>query len=88
VLHVEHVVAQFSHIVAAMANYVLRGEVFERVLDSDTGEAVKQHLAAGRPIYYADPAYPEQVVKQFPDGRRQLVHFERPTGVETFLKDL
>jgi predicted ABC-type ATPase len=31
---------------------------FERDRDSDTGEAAKAHLAAGRPIYYGDPAYP------------------------------
>jgi len=63
-------------------------EQFERVLDSDTGEAAKAHLAAGHPIYYGDPAYPDHVVKQYPDGRRQLVRFERPSGAETVVKDL
>jgi hypothetical protein len=61
---------------------------FEHDLDRDTGEAAKAHLAAGRPIYYGDPAYPGAVVKQYPDGRRQLVRFERPSGVETVVKDL
>jgi len=63
-------------------------EQFERDLDSDTGEAARAHLAAGRPIYYGDLAYPGAVVKQYPDGRRQLVRFERPSGTEVVLKDL
>jgi hypothetical protein len=63
-------------------------EQFERDLDSDTGEAAKAHLAAGRPIYYGDPAYPGAVVKQYPDGSRQLVRFERPSGTETVIRDL
>ena len=63
-------------------------EQFERDVDSDTGEAAKAHLAAGRPIYYGDPVYPDAVVKQYPDGRRQLVRFERPSGTETVIKDL
>ena len=63
-------------------------EQFEHDLDSDTGEAAKAHLAAGRPIYYGDPTYPGAVVKQYPDGRRQLVRFERPSGTEVVIKDL
>ena len=61
---------------------------FERALDSDTGEAAKQHLAAGRPIYYGEPAYPGHVVKQFPDGRRQLVRVDMHTGEITVVRDL
>jgi hypothetical protein len=63
-------------------------EQFERALDSDTGEAARAHLAAGRPIYYGDPAYPDHVVKEYPDGRRQLVDFDLKTGVETVIQDL
>ena len=39
-------------------------------------EAAKAHLAAGRAIYYGDPRYPGQIVKEYPDGRRQLVHID------------
>lgn len=62
-------------------------EQFERELDSDTGEAAKAHLAAGRPIYYMDPAYPDQIVKEYPDGHRELVHVDK-TGQVTVLKAL
>ncbi len=48
-------------------------EQFECEMDSDTGEAARAHLAAGRPIYYVDPAYPDDIVKEYPDGRRELV---------------
>lgn len=61
---------------------------FERELDSDTGEAAKAHLAAGRPIYYMDPEYPDQIVKEYPDGRRHLVRFDWPSGAETVVKEL
>ena len=62
-------------------------EQFECELDSDTGEAAKAHLAAGRPIYYMDPAYPDQIVKEYPDGRRELVQVDR-TGQVTVIKAL
>jgi hypothetical protein len=63
-------------------------EQFEYDLDSDIGEAAQQHLAAGRPIYYGDPTYAGHVVKQYPDGRRQLVDFDLRTGMETVIRDL
>jgi hypothetical protein len=63
-------------------------EQFEPALDSDTGEAAQAHLAAGHPIYYGDPAYPGHVVKEYPDGPRQLVDFDLKTGVETVIRDL
>lgn len=46
---------------------------FESALANDDGQAAKEHLAAGRPIYYGDDRYPEGVIKEYPDGRRQLV---------------
>jgi hypothetical protein len=45
------------------------------------------HLAAGRPIYYrTSDLPPRQVIKQYPDGRRELVSFE--TGRETLIGEL
>lgn len=46
---------------------------FEAALANDDGQAAKEHLAAGRPIYYGDDHYPEGVIKEHPDGSRQLV---------------
>lgn len=46
---------------------------FEVALTNDDGLTARQHLSAGRPIYYGDPRYPEGLVKKYPDGRKQLV---------------
>ncbi len=61
---------------------------FERDLDNDPGEAAKAHLAAGRPIYYEDPEYPEQIIKEYPEGHRQLVDFDMTTGEEILIREL
>lgn len=45
----------------------------EKAIIHDDGLAARQHLAAGRPIYYGDDGYPEGLVKKYPDGRKQLV---------------
>lgn len=45
----------------------------EEELANDDGQATKDHLAAGRPIYYGDADFPEGLVKKYPDGRKQLV---------------
>ncbi|MBW8067789.1 MAG: hypothetical protein GJU73_10140 [Ferrovum sp.] len=46
---------------------------FEAALANDDGQAAKEHLAAGRPIYYGDDRYPEGLIKEYPDGHRQLI---------------
>ena len=48
----------------------------QREITGDGTEAVS-HLAAGRPIYYSDQAYPGKVIKKYPDGRRELVVFDQ-----------
>lgn len=58
---------------------------FTNALKTDTGEAAKSHLAAGRAIYYGDRRFPSGIVKEYPDGRRQLVTFDGDT--EVLLKD-
>lgn len=50
-------------------------------------EAAKAHLAAGRAIYYGDPRYPGQIVKEYPDGRRQLVEIDEKSVV-TVIKEI
>lgn len=49
---------------------------FEADLTHDDGAAAKEHLAAGRAIYYCDDDTPVGlVIKRYPDGRRELVRF-------------
>lgn len=60
---------------------------FEKSLSQDDGLAAKQHLAAGRAIYYGDERYPEGLIKKFPDGRRQLVDVS-DAGEITVIRDL
>lgn len=61
---------------------------FAHQLDHDTGEAAKRHLEAGHPIYYGDPAHSDGVVKEYPDGHRQLVTFDMTTGEESVVREL
>jgi len=47
---------------------------FEAELAHDDGAEAARRLAAGNPIYFCDPDTPENlVIKQYPDGRRELV---------------
>lgn len=41
--------------------------------DDDDGEAARSHLAAGRWISYRDPDYPDDIIREWPDGRREFV---------------
>jgi hypothetical protein len=63
-------------------------EQFEKQLDNDTGDAAKAHLAAGRSIYYEDPKYPDELVKEYPSGKRQIVDFDMKTGEEILIREL
>ncbi len=60
-------------IAVTQAETFLASAEFERAIADDDGLAARQHLAAGRPIYYGDARYPEGLVKKYPDGRKQLV---------------
>lgn len=43
---------------------------------NDDGAAAKEHLAAGRAIYYSEEDTPDELlIKEYPDGRRELVRF-------------
>lgn len=59
----------------------------EESIQQDDGRAAKEHLDAGRSIYYGDPGYPGQIIKEFPDGRRQLVEIDR-RNVVTVIKEI
>lgn len=49
----------------------------EAALWEDDGAAAREHLAAGFPIYYSEPDTPgDVVIKEYPDGRRELVRFD------------
>ncbi len=54
----------------------LDSEAFEQALANDDGAAAKQHLAAGRAIYYRDPQQTDGIVRKYPDGRRQIVRID------------
>lgn len=60
---------------------------FESAMMNDDGLAARQHLAAGRPIYYGDNRYPEGIVKEYPDGHMQLVSIS-DSGVITVIRDI
>lgn len=63
-------------------------ELIEVALRHDDGAAAASHLAAGRPIYYADADTPlDAVIKEYPDGRRTLVRFDR-SGKEALVREL
>jgi hypothetical protein len=52
--------------------------VIEAASRNDDGAAAREHLAAGFPIYYSEDDTPAgAVIKEYPDGRRELVRFDR-----------
>jgi hypothetical protein len=51
--------------------------VIEAALRREDGAAAREHLAAGFPIYYSEADTPaDAVIKEYPDGRRELVRFD------------
>lgn len=60
---------------------------FEAALADDDGLAAKEHLAAGRAIYYGDERYPDGLVKEYPNGRKRLVAVT-PDGEVLVIRDL
>ena len=52
--------------------------VIEKGLARDGDFAVRDHLAAGFPVYYSEADTPASLlVKEHPDGRRELVRHNR-----------
>lgn len=59
-----------------------------RLLQSDDGRAAREHLDAGRAIYYRDADTPIGVcIKKYPGGHRELVRFSVEHG-EQFVSSL
>lgn len=50
--------------------------VFESVLAKDDGQAVKTHLEAGRPVYYCDDRFPDDMIRKWSDGRKERVSID------------
>lgn len=49
----------------------------EAALWEEDDTAARDHLAAGFPIYYSEPDTPgDVVIKEYPDGHRELVRFD------------
>jgi hypothetical protein len=47
--------------------------LFERELRHDDGAAAKAHLRAGRPVYYIDWRFDDEIVRRWPSGQCELV---------------
>ncbi len=71
--------------IVSMASRLKRSEspdadlwpILEAAARYDDGAAARSHLDAGRPIYYGEKDTPPGlVVKEYPDGRRELVRFD------------
>lgn len=60
---------------------LLEHAIIAAIEAGDDGQAAKGHLAAGRPIYYCEDAYSEEMIRKWPDGRRELVKIDANGGV-------
>lgn len=49
---------------------------FERELDAFGDQAMRQHLAEGRPVYFADKTHGGRNVRLWPDGRKEFVDLD------------
>lgn len=53
---------------------------FVEAVAHDDGRAAREHLDAGRPVYYRERSTPAGLlIERHPDGRRELVRWT-PTG--------
>ena len=51
----------------------LRPVVVERIGREAVAAAVRDHKTAGRDVYYTDPAHPGYLIREAPDGSRDLL---------------
>ena len=51
--------------------------ILENAVRNDDGAAAQSHLEAGFPIYYSEDDTPSgAIIKEYPDGRRELVRVD------------
>jgi len=49
--------------------------------------AAQEHLAAGNPVYgHEDGLAPDELIKEYPDGRKEVIRLERGTRRELFVR--
>lgn len=49
---------------------------------------IEKGLASGRPVYYGDESLQDgEVIKEYPDSKKEVVTFDHDTGEEIFLRD-
>jgi hypothetical protein len=64
-------------------------EEWIRLLQTDDGRAAREHLAAGRAIYYRETDTPPGVcIKKHSDGHREWITIDRRTGRESVIRTL
>ncbi|WP_155836254.1 hypothetical protein [Burkholderia sp. AU4i] len=51
-------------------------EAFERELAAAGDETARHHLEAGRPISVEEEEFPGQMIRRYPDGRREIVRLD------------
>lgn len=44
----------------------------EYQLSQDDGGAAREHLEAGQPIFYCEDQYPLEIIRHWPNGKRDL----------------
>ena len=62
-------------------------EILAAILSDDDGAAAREHLAAGRFITYRDRSLSNSLVREWPDGRREMIKADEKGNI-TVLKQL
>lgn len=48
-------------------------QAFIEALSAEEGRAAYAHLREGRAVFLSDPQYPGQIIRLYPNGRREIV---------------
>ena len=60
-------------------------QAFVTGLSNDDGRAALSHLKAGRPVYISDPEYPDQIIRLYPGGQREIVTIDEQSQFHVVL---